>query len=117
MALEFCCIFLFCFRNLEPPRSTPGVIAAESDWVKRQHVMQVEAISILTGSGAFRPLRQAPVGRRVLSVQDATFRRLCEDTDRGSVLSRTSASTSWHCLLYTCPSPRDISGSRMPSSA
>ena len=21
------------------------------------------------------------------------------------------------CLLYTCPSPRDISGSRMPSSA
>ena len=23
----------------------------------------------------------------------------------------------WHCLLYTSPSPRDISGSRMPSSA
>ena len=22
-----------------------------------------------------------------------------------------------HCLLYTSPSPRDISGSRMPSSA
>ena len=24
---------------------------------------------------------------------------------------------SHHCLLYTSPSPRDISGSRMPSSA
>ena len=24
---------------------------------------------------------------------------------------------AWHCLLYTSPSPRDISGSRMPSSA
>ena len=24
---------------------------------------------------------------------------------------------SWDCLLYTSPSPRDISGSRMPSSA
>ena len=24
---------------------------------------------------------------------------------------------SWSCLLYTSPSPRDISGSRMPSSA
>ena len=23
----------------------------------------------------------------------------------------------WYCLLYTSPSPRDISGSRMPSSA
>ena len=25
--------------------------------------------------------------------------------------------TRWACLLYTSPSPRDISGSRMPSSA
>ena len=24
---------------------------------------------------------------------------------------------NWICLLYTSPSPRDISGSRMPSSA
>ena len=24
---------------------------------------------------------------------------------------------AWTCLLYTSPSPRDISGSRMPSSA
>ena len=24
---------------------------------------------------------------------------------------------AWACLLYTSPSPRDISGSRMPSSA
>ena len=25
--------------------------------------------------------------------------------------------TSWSCLLYTSPSPRDLSTSRMPSSA
>ena len=32
---------------------------------------------------------------------------------------RFSANTVevWGCLLYTSPSPRDISGSRMPSSA
>ena len=24
---------------------------------------------------------------------------------------------TWHCLLYTSPSPRDLSTSRMPSSA
>ena len=27
------------------------------------------------------------------------------------------AITAWHCLLYTSPSPRDLSTSRMPSSA
>ena len=36
-----------------------------------------------------------------------------------SVSKRISEETknSWYCLLYTSPSPRDISGSRMPSSA
>ena len=29
----------------------------------------------------------------------------------------TAAMTGMSCLLYTSPSPRDISGSRMPSSA
>ena len=28
-----------------------------------------------------------------------------------------SLQSAEHCLLYTSPSPRDISGSRMPSSA
>ena len=28
-----------------------------------------------------------------------------------------AATMDWICLLYTSPSPRDISGSRMPSSA
>ena len=28
-----------------------------------------------------------------------------------------SAEHSWHCLLYTSPSPRDVEESRMPSSA
>ena len=28
-----------------------------------------------------------------------------------------NAETNYNCLLYTSPSPRDISGSRMPSSA
>ena len=29
----------------------------------------------------------------------------------------TMACTNWYCLLYTSPSPRDLSTSRMPSSA
>ena len=31
--------------------------------------------------------------------------------------NHTSDTTFYYCLLYTSPSPRDISGSRMPSSA
>ena len=34
------------------------------------------------------------------------------DTDRAAILVH-----SWSCLLYTSPSPRDLSTSRMPSSA
>ena len=32
-------------------------------------------------------------------------------------LNATQSGMSMFCLLYTSPSPRDISGSRMPSSA
>ena len=32
-------------------------------------------------------------------------------------LSETVSAGQYACLLYTSPSPRDISGSRMPSSA
>ena len=35
----------------------------------------------------------------------------------GSVKDRTALGIILDCLLYTSPSPRDISGSRMPSSA
>ena len=37
--------------------------------------------------------------------------------DIGSGSGWTTALLAYICLLYTSPSPRDISGSRMPSSA
>ena len=46
-----------------------------------------------------------------------------EDTDKGGTLAATDAEndaityTIVTCLLYTSPSPRDLSTSRMPSSA
>ena len=44
------------------------------------------------------------------------------DTDRfaqelASVNRVIHTATAWGCLLYTSPSPRDLSTSRMPSSA
>ena len=35
----------------------------------------------------------------------------------GDILYKGSSIKGMRCLLYTSPSPRDISGSRMPSSA
>ena len=35
----------------------------------------------------------------------------------GGLMGMEPMDISWNCLLYTSPSPRDISGSRMPSSA
>ena len=40
---------------------------------------------------------------------------LLDDTAQGMDL--VERSESWSCLLYTSPSPRDLSTSRMPSSA
>ena len=37
--------------------------------------------------------------------------------DEGEIYWDRNGNQSWDCLLYTSPSPRDISGSRMPSSA
>jgi len=37
--------------------------------------------------------------------------------DTGTGQGNLGSSTSYHCLLYTSPSPRDLSTSRMPSSA
>ena len=46
---------------------------------------------------------------------------LCQAFDRGHQLSRAEISDTFlyrgGCLLYTSPSPRDLSTSRMPSSA
>ena len=44
--------------------------------------------------------------------------RFCHgDSDRGFSPCTYGAVDPWNCLLYTSPSPRDLSTSRMPSSA
>ena len=45
-----------------------------------------------------------------------SFKKNMSDEDNASA-SDSDKDTSNNCLLYTSPSPRDISGSRMPSSA
>ena len=40
-----------------------------------------------------------------------------ESINENEVLVTAKAGENWHCLLYTSPSPRDRTRSRMPSSA
>ena len=46
---------------------------------------------------------------RIQQVQTQRLRELLAAVSEGN--------SFWHCLLYTSPSPRDLSTSRMPSSA
>ena len=61
-----------------------------------------------------------------LAFEDSTFPKHTDDFEEVSRYLEDHASFSfnlgqfdqiWDCLLYTSPSPRDLSTSRMPSSA
>ena len=47
----------------------------------------------------------------------AFVRTKLKNLENGRVLENTFSSVSQNCLLYTSPSPRDRTRSRMPSSA
>ena len=42
---------------------------------------------------------------------------MCDFIHDGSTVNRPNNAQEIYCLLYTSPSPRDLSTSRMPSSA
>ena len=42
---------------------------------------------------------------------------ICADIDKDKIKKLNSVQMPIYCLLYTSPSPRDLSTSRMPSSA
>ena len=55
--------------------------------------------------------------REALRVQEKYLNLLATFIDRAKEIFLVASGTSYHCLLYTSPSPRDLSTSRMPSSA
>ena len=103
-------------------RATKPVIS-EEDWqarlgwapmaiVKRtlkcttQHVPTVEAET-----------RETPRRHLVSRLPGLRMRRCSESVAADTAFSNIVSVRGYTCLLYTSPSPRDISGSRMPSSA
>ena len=68
-------------------------------------------------TAAFNAIKKGfEVGRDVESMYGDIGRWMtsCETVNKEAKKAKTSGMS---CLLYTSPSPRDISGSRMPSSA
>ena len=81
----------FCLMIRRPPRSTQGRSSAASDVYKRQKVENTNGVPEKFEEERFNKLGQE---NNLLLVADST-----------------------NCLLYTSPSPRDRTRSRMPSSA
>ena len=59
----------------------------------------------------------APGFTAPLEVYASTFAAFHDAGYAVTALSQRGQGRSWRCLLYTSPSPRDLSTSRMPSSA
>ena len=77
-----------------------GESAAGHPW--RGHLESGQAVRIFTGA-------YVPSGADTIVIQ--------ENVDAAQKADNTLITVHQGCLLYTSPSPRDISGSRMPSSA
>ena len=54
---------------------------------------------------------------RTLGLENSTVTRLIARLERNNYVTRKKSEVDKSCLLYTSPSPRDLSTSRMPSSA
>eukprot|EP00831_Metopus_contortus_P013510 TRINITY_DN15483_c0_g1_i3.p2 TRINITY_DN15483_c0_g1~~TRINITY_DN15483_c0_g1_i3.p2 ORF type:complete len:112 (+),score=27.03 TRINITY_DN15483_c0_g1_i3:72-407(+) len=106
-----CFVMFFFLMIRRPPRSTQGVSSAASDVYKRQLLYGACESFYKEGMGPeelFEVISQALlscVHRDILSGWGAYV----------YILTPTELITN--CLLYTSPSPRDLSTSRMPSSA
>ena len=67
----------------------------------------------ITSKGFFKKRLCFPVGEKI-EIDQILIRTGGGGTNTAATFSLQGFKT---CLLYTSPSPRDISGSRMPSSA
>eukprot|EP00831_Metopus_contortus_P047461 TRINITY_DN38308_c0_g1_i1.p2 TRINITY_DN38308_c0_g1~~TRINITY_DN38308_c0_g1_i1.p2 ORF type:complete len:114 (+),score=36.17 TRINITY_DN38308_c0_g1_i1:120-461(+) len=109
-----------------PPRSTQGVSSAASDVYKRQYqrrvhgantirVLQKRIDQVQLEKYEVHTLQLKDEKARILNMENARTIQLEENLRRQQ--ENTRARELKICLLYTSPSPRDLSTSRMPSSA
>eukprot|EP00657_Telonema_sp_P-1_P000198 TRINITY_DN10345_c0_g1_i1.p1 TRINITY_DN10345_c0_g1~~TRINITY_DN10345_c0_g1_i1.p1 ORF type:complete len:129 (+),score=53.35 TRINITY_DN10345_c0_g1_i1:94-480(+) len=123
------------------PRSTQSRSSAASDVYKRQEHLGIEAFD----RGRFRDIERLTLGDALNDIEEhhvAEFLQTGEQRQRATDIPSADQrdfvashlvphssdsgqirrpgggrSLRWRCLLYTSPSPRDRTRSRMPSSA
>eukprot|EP00831_Metopus_contortus_P077805 TRINITY_DN7394_c0_g1_i2.p2 TRINITY_DN7394_c0_g1~~TRINITY_DN7394_c0_g1_i2.p2 ORF type:complete len:103 (+),score=35.29 TRINITY_DN7394_c0_g1_i2:65-373(+) len=93
-----------------PPRSTQGVSSAASDVYKRQVSTQSTWENIM---GICANAKDVDEGQEIIKDDGQTLVR----ESAGRKRDKNKSILVGICLLYTSPSPRDLSTSRMPSSA
>ena len=104
-------LVVFFLRIRRPPRSTLDRSSAASDVYKRQRVYAPEA----RGQCAHGCGVVALFGDQVISVEEGEEVGVVALLDQAHDLC--GGVDQMRCLLYTSPSPRDRTRSRMPSSA
>eukprot|EP00831_Metopus_contortus_P068453 TRINITY_DN61218_c0_g1_i1.p2 TRINITY_DN61218_c0_g1~~TRINITY_DN61218_c0_g1_i1.p2 ORF type:complete len:101 (+),score=30.12 TRINITY_DN61218_c0_g1_i1:117-419(+) len=96
-----------------PPRSTQGVSSAASDVYKRQGIN-----AEYMGYKKKHQLQLTESENLYKSTIDAfNFPIYVLDSSYNILIANRAFRKAIVCLLYTSPSPRDLSTSRMPSSA
>eukprot|EP00831_Metopus_contortus_P030244 TRINITY_DN24826_c0_g1_i1.p1 TRINITY_DN24826_c0_g1~~TRINITY_DN24826_c0_g1_i1.p1 ORF type:complete len:103 (+),score=21.88 TRINITY_DN24826_c0_g1_i1:134-442(+) len=98
-----------------PPRSTQGVSSAASDVYKRQGEIRMKQKQLMTSAHKFahESLIKNHIGMKAQEFPQEPALRPLPDPE----LDIPDFALPCTCLLYTSPSPRDLSTSRMPSSA
>ena len=74
-------------------------------------------IAVLSAVGAGAMAAEDPAAQLRAAAAQGETARVRELLARGAPLEARDAQGNTACLLYTSPSPRDLSTSRMPSSA
>ena len=101
-------------------RLSEGSVSLDGRFISTLKADQINQRGIARTFQLVRVLPGLSVAENCIAGMVFGHRRLWGDQARyeaGKLLSRVGLSGKETCLLYTSPSPRDISGSRMPSSA
>ena len=90
----------------------PIVLSGRDDATGKAHTLQDRVDAIAERAIRWSSLRIKPRADKKLAITVFSF-----PPDKGNVGTAAYLDVFGSCLLYTSPSPRDLSTSRMPSSA
>ena len=94
-----------------------GFFLASCAATNTQQGGDVDAASSSTSSGSDSSITAGTQEDLIVNVGDRVFFEFDSSELTVDAQATLDAQAAWFCLLYTSPSPRDLSTSRMPSSA